>query len=149
MFATIWKTAVALITCLALIDVIGVVACTWFDISPFSSNSVALPYTIWFVGGVFAGAFTIAWAGSWVAGGEGWTDREDARAIALRVLAVSALISLALSLFFWRIYWSKWVAGEYYVPDSMPHSLTYVLSTLATLAFAAWGMGKKPAAGAA
>jgi hypothetical protein len=130
--AAIWKSAIALIVCLAAIDVIGVVACMWFDIKPFGGNSAALPYAIWFVGGIFAGVFTVAWAGSWI-GNEGWTERPEAPGIAVRVLLTGAVILGCLTFFFWRIYWSQGVIGEYFVPDSMSHSLTYFLSALAAL----------------
>ena len=131
--AAIWKSAVALIVSLVVIDIIGVVACVWFDIQPYGGNSVALPYTIWFVGGVFAGVFTISWAGTWISGNEGWMDRPEASGIAARVLVTCAAILAGLSFFFWRIYWSQGVEGEYFVPDSMPHTLTYFLSALAVL----------------
>jgi len=131
--AAIWKSAVALIVSLVAIDIIGVIACVWFEISPFGGNSAALPYTIWFVGGVFAGVFTISWAGSWISDNEGWMDRPEASGIAIRVLVTCAAILGGLSFFFWRIYWSKGVEGEYFVPDSMPHTLTYFLSALAVL----------------
>jgi hypothetical protein len=142
--ATIWKSAVALIACLAAIDVIGVLACMWFDIKPFGGNSAALPYAIWFVGGVFAGLFAMSWAGSWI-GGEGWTERPEAPGIAARVLLVCAAILVGLALFFWRIYWSQRVVGEYFVPDSMPHSLTYFVSALAALLAAPFVLKPKPA----
>ena len=129
----IWKSAVALLVSLALIDVVGVLACVIFDISPFNTNSVAAPYVVWFVGGVFAGVFTLAWAGGWIAGVDGWMDRPEAPAIAARILLTCAPILAGLSFLFWRLYWSKGVAGEYFVPDSMPHSLTYFLSAFAIL----------------
>ena len=144
--AAIWKSAVALIVCLAVIDVIGVLACMWFDIKPFGGNSAALPYAIWFVGGVFAGVFTMIWAGNWISGNEGWMDRPEAPGIAARVLATCAIILGGLSFFFWRIYWSQGVVGEYFVPDSMPHSLTYFLSALAVLVAAPFVLKPKPPA---
>ena len=144
--AAIWKSAVALIVCLAVIDVIGVFACMWFDIKPFGGNSAALPYAIWFVGGVFAGVFTMIWAGSWISADEGWMDRPEAPGIAARVLLTCAIILGGLSFFFWRIYWSQGVAGEYFVPDSMPHSLTYFLSAAAVLVAAPFVLKPKPPA---
>jgi hypothetical protein len=144
--AAIWKSAVALIACLAVIDVIGVLACVWFDIKPFGGNSAALPYAIWFVGGIFAGVFTLILAGRWIAADEGWMDRPEARAIAGRVLLTCTVILAGLSFFFWRIYWSQGVAGEYFVPDSMPHTLTYFLSAFAALIAAPFVLGPKPAA---
>jgi hypothetical protein len=142
--AAIWKSAVALIVCLAAIDVIGVLACVWFDIKPFGGNSAALPYAIWFVGGIFAGVFTIGWAGSWIAN-EGWTDRPEAPGIAARVLVTCAAILAGLTFLFWRIYWSQGVVGDYFVPDSMSHTLTYFLSAFAALVAAPFVLKPKPA----
>jgi hypothetical protein len=144
--AAIWKSAVALIACLAAIDVIGVFACMWFDIKPFGGNSAALPYAIWFVGGIFAGVFTIILAGNWIAANDGWMDRPEAPGIAARVLLTCTTILAGLSFFFWRIYWSQGVAGEYFVPDSMSHTLTYFLSVLAVMVFAPFVLKPKPAA---
>jgi hypothetical protein len=144
MIAAIWKGAVALIVCLVVIDVIGVVACVWFDIKPFGGNSAALPYAIWFVGGIFAGAFTLILAGRWITANESWMDRPEAPGIAARILMVCAPILAALIFFFWRIYWSQGVAGEYFVPDSMPHSLTYFLSALTVFVAAPFILTSKP-----
>lgn len=109
--AAIWKSAVALIACLAVIDVIGVVACVWFDIKPFGGNSAALPYAIWFVGGIFAGVFTVILTGRWIATNDGWMDRPEAPGIATRVLLTCTPILAGLSFFFWRIYWSQGGGG--------------------------------------
>jgi len=142
--AAIWKSAVALIVCLVAIDLIGVVACIFFDIVPFRGSSAALPYAIWFVGGIFAGMFTISWAGSWIAGNDGWMDRPEASRIASRVLLTCTAILAGLSFLFWRIYWSQGGGGEYFVPDSMPHTLTYFISALATLICAPFMLKPKP-----
>jgi hypothetical protein len=143
--AAIWKSAVALIVSLVVIDIIGVIACVWFDISPFRGNSAALTYTIWFVGGIFAGIFALSWAGSWISGNEGWMDRPEAPGIAVRISLTCAVILAGLSFFFWRIYWSQGVEGEYFVPDSMSHTLTYFLSAFAVLVAAPFMLKSKTA----
>lgn len=142
--AAIWKSAVALIACLVVIDIIGVVACVWFDIKPFGGNSAALPYAIWFVGGVFAGVFTLIVAGNWISGSDAWMDQPQASAIATSIFLTSSAILVGLSGFFWRIYWSKGVEGEYFVPDSMSHSLTYFISAFAVLVAAPLLLRPKP-----
>ena len=73
MIGTFLKTALVFIVCLAIGDVVGVIACTIFDIAPIRGNSAALPYAIWFVLGVFAGFIALFGAGSWISGkGENW-----------------------------------------------------------------------------
>jgi hypothetical protein len=60
-------------------------------------------------------------------------------------LATCAAILAGLSFFFWRIYWSQGVEGEYFVPDSMSHTLTYFLSAFAVLVAAPFMLKPKSA----
>ena len=43
-------------------------------------------------------------------------------------MAAGALILAALAALFWKLYWSRDVAGEYFVPDSAPHSILFFLA---------------------
>jgi hypothetical protein len=133
---TFLKAAIAFVVCLALGDVVGVVACTIFDIAPIRGNSAALPYAIWFVLGVFAGLFAMGGAVTWISGKDeiGSASAETA-ALATRIFLSGLVVALAIGAFFWRIYWSQGVAGEYYVPDSAPHTIVYLVSALAGMWF--------------
>jgi hypothetical protein len=131
MIGTFLKTAIAFLVCLAIGDVIGVVACSIFDIAPIRGKSAALPYAIWFVDGVFVGLIAAFGAGTWIAGKDDkWDEGPRARAIVTGILVSALIVALALGILFWRLYWSQGVVGEYYVPDSQPHSLTYLVSAL-------------------
>ena len=129
---TFLKTAIAFVICLGLGDVVGVVACTIFDIAPIRGNSAALPYVIWFVLGIFVGLFAMAGAATWISGKDEF-DRQSAEtaALATRIFLSALVVALVIGVFFWRIYWSQGVAGEYYVPDSAPHTIVYLFSALA------------------
>ena len=129
---TFLKVAIAFLVCLALGDVVGVVACTMFDIAPLRGNSAALPYAIWFVLGIFVGLFAMGGAATWISGKDevGSASTESA-ALATRIFLSGLGVALAIGVFFWRIYWSQGVAGEYYVPDSAPHTIVYLVSALA------------------
>jgi len=131
MIGTFLKTAIAYLVCLALGDVVGVVACTIFDIAPIRGSSAALPYAIWFVLGVFVGLIAAFAAGTWIAGRDDkWDEGPRAGPIATGIFLSALAVSIALCVLFWTLYWAKGVEGEYYVPDSMPHSLTYLIAAL-------------------
>ena len=131
---TFLKSAIVFLLCLAIGDVVGVVACTIFDIAPIRGGSAALPYAIWFVLGVFVGFIALFGAGAWLSGkGENWSDGPDGTALATRIFLSALVISLAVGAFFWWLYWSRGVAGEYYVPDSGPHTIVYLDSALGAM----------------
>lgn len=128
---TYLKAAIVFLACLALGDVVGVVACTIFDIAPIRSNSAALPYAIWFVLGVFTGLFAMAGAMTWASGKDVFgNDSAENAGLAIRIFLIGLVLALAIGTFFWRIYWSQGVVGDYYVPDSAPHTIVYLLSAL-------------------
>lgn len=141
------KTLVVLVAWLVALDIVGVIACMIFDVVPLRGSSGALPYAIWFVLGAFAGFLAFATAGGWAAeaGEQDWMERPGGMAVGNRVLLSSLVILLGLAALFWRLYWSRGVAGEYFVPDSMPHSLTYFLSALAVFVAAPFILKPKPA----
>jgi hypothetical protein len=130
------KTALVFLLCLALGDVAGVIACTIFDIAPIRGSSAALPYAIWFVFGVFAGFMALYGAGAWIsAKGENWDSGPDAARLMTGIFLTALALSVALGVFFWWLYWSRGVDGEYYVPDSMPHTITYLVAALGAMWF--------------
>ena len=136
---TFLKVAAILLLFLAVADLIGVVVCTLIDVAPLRHKSSLLPYAIWLVLGIFAGLFAYNAAGAWASpkaeaaaatADLDWSARPGARRIGSQVVAASALILAALAVFFWKLYWSRNVAGEYFVPDSAPHSILFFLSVL-------------------
>lgn len=131
MIATFLKTAIAFIVCLAIGDVVGVVACSILDIAPIRGKSAALPYMVWLVDGVFVGLITAFIAGTLIAAKDDrWDEGPKATAIATGIFLSALAVSVALCVFFWKIYWSQGVEGEYYVPDSQSHSITYLVAAL-------------------
>ncbi len=131
MIGTFLKSAFVFLACLAVGDVVGVIACTIFYISPIHGSSAVLPYAIWFVLGVFAGFIALFGAGAWLTGkGEAWADGADGAALATRIFLSCLVTAVAVGMFFWWLYWSRGVPGEYYVPDSGPHTITYLVAAL-------------------
>jgi uncharacterized membrane protein len=120
------KTATVFLLCLAAGDLVGVIACSLFDIAGIRGWSAALPYAIWLVDGVFVGLIT---AGK----DDKWDEGPRAAGIATGIFLSALVVSVALCALFWKLYWSQGVAGEYYVPDSQSHSITYLIAALAGL----------------
>lgn len=134
MIGTFLKTALVFIVCLAIGDVVGVVACTIFDIAPIRGNSAALPYAIWFVIGVFAGFIALFGAGSWISGkGENWDSGPGAASLTTGIFLSALVTAIAAGALFWWLEWSRGVDGEYYVPDSAPHTIVYLVSALGAI----------------
>jgi hypothetical protein len=135
MIGTFLKTAIVFLVCLALGDVVGVVACTIFDIAPIRGYSAALPYAIWFVLGVFTGFFAFGAAGIWAspAGDEKWMEQPYAVSLGTRIFLSALVVSVVIGFAFWRLSWSRGVVGEYYVPDSGPHTITYLVGALGAI----------------
>jgi hypothetical protein len=134
MLGLILKTLVVAVICLVVADIIGALGCTFFDVLLFTGNSPALPYAIWFVLGVFCGIFIFFFAGGLASptpAKQDWTKAPDARRIGIGMLIVTGLLLAGLSYLFYTIQWSRGVEGEYYVPDSEPHSIVFFLSVLA------------------
>ncbi|HEY5711207.1 MAG TPA: hypothetical protein VIT38_04860 [Allosphingosinicella sp.] len=150
MIRTFLRTIMFLAVWLIVFDVIGVIACVIFDVVPFRGSSGALPYAIWFVLGIFAGGITVMSAGDPPAGegDDDWTDDADAPRKAAIVFLTSLAMLGALAAFFNHIYWSQGVEGEYFVPDSMPHTITYFVSILAPMLLVLFTPKPRPSRGA-
>ena len=132
------RTTAVLLGFLVAADIVGVIACTIFDIAPLRAGSAMLPYAIWLVLGAFCGLFAYNAAGSWSLDtrGEGteWTGHALARQTSRVIVATSAILVAALVWTFHTIFWSKGVAGEFFVPDSAPHSIVFFLAVLGAIA---------------
>lgn len=148
---TFLKTAAILLLCLMLADLVGVIACLVFDVAPLRGNSAALPYAIWFVLGIFTGVIAFNGAGASIAGGgDGdWSTRPDARRIATGVTVSGAIVLAALCLLFDRLFWGRGVLGALYVPDSLPHTLTFFGAVLGAMALARFALTTTSARGEA
>lgn len=137
LFGTVWRTVLALIAILIAADIVGVVICTALDITPLRWKSALLPYAIWLVLGAFAGLFAYVMAGGWSApvADEGtlWSDSPGAKRIGRWVIAVSTAVVAGLIGLFHQLYWSRGVNGEFFVPDSQPHSLVFFLAAWAAM----------------
>jgi hypothetical protein len=129
---TFAKTLAAFLICLVVADVIGAVVCVVIDVAPLRYGSAMLPYAIWLVLGAFAGFVAFGIAGGWASPGsdENWIEKPGALAIGNRVLLFSLAIALALAGYFYWVYWSRGVAGEYFVPESAPHTIVFLAAAL-------------------
>lgn len=129
---TYLKGAAMFLLCLVVGDVAGVVACVVLDISGIRGFSTALPYAVWLVVGIFVGVTAMGSAGSWISGkGDRWVEGPEAAVLAPRIFLSGLVTTAALGAFFWWLWWRFGGDGEYFVPDSMPHSIVYLLSALA------------------
>lgn len=124
------KTAIVFLLCLAAGDLVGVIACTVLDIAPIRGWSAALPYAIWFVVGVFAGLIAAHGAGVWISGKDEWDNGPGARRLIAGIFLSALAVSVALCVFFRTLWWSRGVDGDYYVPDSQSHTITYLVAAL-------------------
>lgn len=129
------KTSGILLFWLVLAVIAGVVACLLFDVAPLRRKSDALPYAIWFVIGAFTGIFAFSGAAESLSGeGKGeWGTRPGARRIANLILATSLASLVGLGLFFHAIWWSQGVDGEFFVPDSAPHTIIFFVTVFLTM----------------
>jgi hypothetical protein len=143
MIWTFLKTVAAFLVCLVVADVIGVVVCVVLDVAPLRYGSALLPYAIWLVLGAFAGFIAFGFAGAWssAGGNEKWMERPDALRIGNRVFLSSLIVVLALSGVFYWLHWSRGVVGEYFVPDSLPHTLTFLIAALIAMLAARSALG--------
>jgi hypothetical protein len=141
------KTVAALLVCLVAADLVGVVVCVVIDVAPLRYGSAALPYAIWLVLGAFAGFIAFGFAGAWASasGNEKWVDEPGAPRIGNHVLLASLIVMLALCGLFYWLYWSRGVVGEYFVPDSLPHTLTFLLAALGAMLAARSALHPMPA----
>jgi len=143
---TAFKSVGALLGYMVVADIAGVIVGTVLDILPLRAVSPALFYAIWLVLGVCCGLFAYNLAGMWSSSGrwpsdakstdEDWTARSDARRTGNVILATCISLLAVLTLYFYRFWWSQGVNGEYYVPDSMTHTIVFLLSVLAGLVLA-------------
>jgi len=131
------KIVVAVLACLVAGDIAGVVMCLVLDIFAGRSWSALLPYTVWFVVGVFTGLFAYNAAGGWTAteAKGDWTEQPGASRRGTLIAGIAVLVMLALSFLFYKLYWSRDVAGEYYVPDSASHTIVFFVSVGAAMLF--------------
>lgn len=147
---TSFKSSVALVVWLVLTDIAGVVLLTVIDVLPLRFKSAALAYVVWLVFGVFCGLFAFNTGGRWALpldyddnGANDWTGQPGAAWVGNVNVAVSVLVLAGLSVLFHRLYWSKGVAGEYYVPDSQWHTVVFFVSVLAGIFLARWTLMPK------
>ena len=135
---TVWRSAAVLIVVLVAADLAGVIICTLFDVAPIRAKSAVLPDAIWLVLGIFAGFFAYGFAGSWAGPemeeGAEWSSSPDAGRIGGIIVATCGIITASLMFAFYKIYWSRGVGSEFFVPDSAPHSIVFFLSVFGAIA---------------
>jgi hypothetical protein len=147
MIGAFLKAVVAFLVCLVVGDLIGVVVCVVIDVAPLRYGSALLPYAIWLVLGAFAGFIAFGFAGAWASasGNDKWIEEPAAPRIGNIALLASLVLVLALCGLFYWLYWSRGVVGEYFVPDSLPHTLTYLIAALVAMLAARSTLSPTPA----
>jgi hypothetical protein len=142
------KAVLVAIGCLVLGDIAGVVILTVIDVIGLAYNSAGLAYAVWFVFGAFAGFFSYNLAGSWCVGsaarGKDWTSLPTAKPTGSIVVLAQIALVLSLCGLFYLTMWNRPVAGEYYVPDSMTHSLTYFVAVVGAILLARFALMPTP-----
>lgn len=142
------KAAAALLGCLIAADIAGVLACTILDIASLRGWSAALPYTIWLVSGVFCGLYAYNLAGAWASpkvAGRDWTGQAGARRLGNVILVTDiALLAIAAGLFNALVWKQNLSAEDYYVPDSAPHSIVFLLAVLTGMVLARFAFMPAP-----
>ena len=133
----ILKSVFALIGCLVAADVAGVVASTILDVLGLRGDSPAVPYAIWLVFGAFCGLFAYNLAGRWASpkaepGAPDWSARPGAKRIGTGIL-LTELIVVAVVTALCTIVWGHSGAGDYYVPDSEPHSIVFLVAVVGAI----------------
>ena len=138
MIGAIVKSAAVVAAGLVIGDVAGIIVLTIGDIVGLAFP--ALTYVVWFVLGVFVGLLSYNLAGAWCAWparqGVDWTALPMAKRTGSTIVAVQIALILGFCWWFDLLYWSQGVVGDYYVPDSMPHSLTYFLAAVGAIVLA-------------
>ena len=131
------KIVASILGCLIVADIAGVIFCLVLDLGAGRSWSAPLPYVVWFVMGVFTGLFAFNLAGTLTAAGadKEWTELPGASRQGAIIVGVAVAVLVALSLVFYALYWRAGVAGEYFVPDSAPHTLVFFVSVGASMLF--------------
>lgn len=131
------KIAVAVLACLIVGDIVGVFGCLLLDLVAGRSWSGALPYAVWFVVGVFTGLFAYTIAGGWTAADSAreWTEQPGAVRRGALIVGIALVGMLALGVLFYELFWSRGAAGDYYVPDSAPHTIVFFVSVGASMLF--------------
>ncbi len=143
----ILKTVLVALGCLVAADIAGLLVCTVFDVLPLRAASPALAYVIWFVFGAFCGLFAYNFAGAWSSpkGQAGdWSTRPGARRIGTGVLVIGACLIIGLAALFYATIWRLGGDGEYYVPDSEPHSLVFLVAVLGAMVVARFALMPTP-----
>src|SRR4051794_18806368 len=96
---TALKAVAALLGCLIAADVAGVIVSSILEILFPRFWSVALPYTIWLVFGIFGGLYAYNFTGAWASPkvvGEDWSEQAGARGLGNTILVTGiALIAIA------------------------------------------------------
>jgi hypothetical protein len=136
------KIIAIMLGCLIVADIIGVIACLVVDVAPLRFKSAPLPYVIWFVLGVFTGLSAYNAAGTWIspdATGD-WFEMPGAPQRGTLIVAVAVVVLVALGVLFHMLYWQRGVAGEYFVPDSAPHTIVFFTSVGLSMLLFRWAL---------
>ena len=142
---TVVKAAAALLGWLVLADIAGVILLTVIDILSLRFKSDLLAYAVWLVIGIFCGIGAYNTGGRWALplgydddGANDWINLPRARQVGTAITITGFVVIGTLLALLVQLYWSRGIAGEYYVPDSPSHSLVFFGSVLAGIAASRW-----------
>lgn len=106
----------------------------WMDVRSGRFVSDALPYVVYFVAGIFCAIAIASSAGEFMRSRSGesfWMDDPDAHQIATRIALIDGGLTLLWALLYLVTSFGWNVANpEVFVPDSAPHSLTFLVAML-------------------
>lgn len=125
----IGKIALCMFIYLVVFDVVGALFCLLLDI--FKDASMSADYAAWFVLGVFCGILSYGTATDLAAP----KTPENVRKAGLLAIFVTFVIAAAICAGSYLIWWRYGVEDSYFVPDSEPLTLTFLLTVLATCIF--------------
>jgi hypothetical protein len=128
---------------LAGFDLIGVVACSFFDLASalplkLGNTSTLLFYTVWAVDGIFCGLLSYD-AGGKLGSGKGpgdWSSRDGAASVGLLVLWLESAIVAALSILCYLFLWTGNLASSVLVPDDPRPTLVFFAAIVAAVVLA-------------
>lgn len=131
------KISLATLLYLVGFDLLGVLACSIFDVASvlplkIGNTSTMLFYTVWIVDGIFCGLLSYD-AGGRIGSEKGpgdWTGREGAGRTGLLVVLVQCLLVAGLWILCRSFLWQRGIASGITAPENPHLTLVFAASTI-------------------
>jgi hypothetical protein len=137
------KIVLSTLLYLVVFDLIGVAACSFFDVASalplkIGATSTLLFYTVWIVLGIFCGLLSYDAGGKLgSASGPGdWTSREGAGRTGLLVVWIESAILAAGAIVCCLFLWSHDSSSGFFVPDNAGLTLVFFVAIAASVVLA-------------